>query len=431
MNYEDAVTFHEDAKRYGSVLGLTSIRALMRELGDVWKELNIVHIAGTNGKGSVLSFLASALREAGYLVGSYSSPAVFGLREPYQAGGQWISREEYASCMGEVAAACEKMTGRGLSHPTVFEIETALAFLWFFRKGCAIVLLEVGMGGGTDATNLIERPLCSVFTSIGMDHMEFLGDSMEAIAAVKAGILKTGVPAVTIGQPPKADAVLREEARKKLAPYCVAEPMDAFYAKGGKLYCEHPRYGTLSLAMAASYQAKNAALAIRVLEVLRELGYPFTDGQLIRGMEAATWAGRFECIGESRLFYVDGAHNMDGIYALADSLRLHFPGWRRIGIMGVMADKPYEEMIAASLPLFEQIYAVTPDNPRALPAQALAAERRRQGGEAEAMESVEAAVARACADAAKEEGVMAVAFGSLYSLREVRRAFDKITGNRR
>lgn len=177
MNEMEAALFHEAAKKYGSVLGLSSIRALMKELGDEFQALNVIHIAGTNGKGSVCCFLASVLKEAGFLTGQFNSPAVFDLREVYQINGTWISGEEYASCMEKVAKACEKMTQKGLPHPTVFEIETALALVWFLRRKCEIVLLETGMGGATDATNVIERPLCSVFASIGMDHMDFLGDS--------------------------------------------------------------------------------------------------------------------------------------------------------------------------------------------------------------------------------------------------------------
>ena len=172
MNFTQSVQFHEDAKKYGSILGLDTIRRLMHELNDVHAKLNVVHIAGTNGKGSVSCFLASALKEAGYIVGQFNSPAVFDLREVCQINGAWIGESEYASCMEETALACRNMTQKGFSHPTVFEIETALAFLWFFRRKCDIVLLETGMGGALDATNLMERPLCSVFTSIGMAHTD-------------------------------------------------------------------------------------------------------------------------------------------------------------------------------------------------------------------------------------------------------------------
>lgn len=430
MNYTEAVQFHEDTKKYGSILGLASIRALMHELGDVWKELNIVHIAGTNGKGSVCCFLASALKEAGYLTGQFNSPEVFDLREVYQISGEWIEKEEYASCMEAVAEACEKMTQKGFSHPTVFEIETAIAFLWFFRRKCDIVLLETGMGGETDATNLIEQPLCSVFASISLDHMDFLGDSIEKIAEVKAGIIKENCPVATVRQQQAVEQILRKKAEEFHADYHIAPAIAESKIQDGRLTFVYPDLSEVKLSMTGSYQKENASLAIKTIQILEKCGYSVTKTQLLNGMEKAKWSGRFECLSNVPLFYIDGAHNTAAAEELKVSLMQHFPNLKRIGIMGVMADKPYQEMIHILSSVFEEIYTVTPGNKRSLAAERLAEEWKIQGVRAVAMKSVQDAV-KAAYDAAEagSEAAMVIAFGSLYYLKEVKCALYELTGD--
>ncbi len=427
MDYAQAVKFHEEIKAYGSILGLDSMRALMRQLGDIWRHLPAVHVAGTNGKGSVCCFAASALKEAGYRVGQYSSPAVFHLRECCQINGQWISEEEYASCMQDVSDACRRMQEEGLRHPTVFEAETALAFLWFYRQKCDIVLLEAGMGGSTDATNVIEHPLCSVFTSIGMDHMQFLGNSIVEITRVKAGIIKRGCPVVSAARQGESGRILRECASALNASFHEALPMEEAYAENGALICRHPVLGELRLSMGGSYQENNASLAISVIGLLRQAGYSVSDSQLRRGIERAVWPGRFERISFHPPFYIDGAHNPDAALELKKSLLAHFGNKKKIGIMGVMADKPYKEMARILLPCFDQIFTVTPDNPRALCSLELAKEITACGGQAHEAADIKDAVRLSYAAARKESGV-AVAFGSLFYLKEVKDALFQLTG---
>lgn len=432
MDYGQAVQFHEDIKKYGSILGLDSIRALMHELGDVWKDLKIIHIAGTNGKGSVCCFLASVLKAAGYLTGQFNSPAVFGLREVYQINGKWIGEEEYAACMEETAAACKRVTAQGRPHPTVFEVETALAFLYFFHRKCDIVLLETGMGGAEDATNLIQKPLCTVITSIGMDHMQFLGNSLEEIAEKKAGIIKANCPVITTGQQAEAERVLRRYAKRCHAAYYTPPKITGGRVKGGRLCFFYPGLGEVKLSMTGSYQAENAALAIKTIQVLNASGYFFTEKQILQGMEAAKWDGRFECLSHTPLFYIDGAHNGAAAEELKKSLRQNFPAYRRIGIIGVMADKPYEEMIGILKDEFDMVYTVTPKNPRALAAETLTGVFLEKGVLAETKQSVYEAVEDACKAAEEAEGdadAMVIAFGSLYYLKEVKNAFYYITGN--
>lgn len=429
MTYEEAVALHESAKEYGSILGLDSIRNLMQELEDVWKNLKIVHIAGTNGKGSVCCFLASILKEAGYKVGQYNSPAVFDLREVYRIHGVEISKEEYANCMEQVNAACQRLVQQGKAHPTVFEIETAIAFLWFYQQNCDIVLLETGMGGSTDATNLIEQPLCSVLVSVSMDHMGFLGDTIEEIAKIKSGIIKENCPVVTVSQLPEVEKIFRTRAKEMAAEYQQILPVGKTWVEADRLCYEYPATGTIRLSMLGSYQVENSALAIETIRVLETKGYTITTEQLKKGLETAKWQGRFECLCKNPLFYVDGAHNEDGVKRLEESLRMHFPNRKKIGIMGVMSDKSYDAMLELLLPLFEKIYTVTPDNPRALSAELLAEVVSKKGTTAIAENTVAQAVVHACEEAAKiGEDAMVVAFGSLYYLKEVKNALIKDYG---
>jgi dihydrofolate synthase/folylpolyglutamate synthase len=431
MNYREAVAAHEAAKQYGSLLGLDAIRNLMHELGDVWQELKIVHIAGTNGKGSVGCFLATTLREAGYRVGQFNSPAVFEPLEMYQVNGRNMEPEAFALCMEQVEAACGRLVRRGQSHPTVFEMETAIAFLWFYKEKCDVVLLEAGMGGGTDATNLIQKPLCSVLTSVGLDHMEYLGDSLEKIAEVKSGIIKEHTPVVTVPQPPEVEQVFRKRAKERHASYIQAPGIDAYEWKQNRLCYKHPLLGDIRLSMLGSCQVENSALAAEVLLLLGKLGYPVSAEQIRRGLEQSRWPGRLECLSTSPLFYIDGAHNVAAAEMLKDNLIKCFPHQKKVGIMGVMADKQYGRMLDCLLPFFERIYTVTPENPRALPASALAGEISGRGGCAIPEERVEDAVYHAVEWAeGLGEPALVLAFGSLYYLGQVKGIFYEMAEHR-
>lgn len=426
MRYEEAVVLHEKAKEYGSVLGLDNIRNLMKELQDVWKDLKIVHIAGTNGKGSLSCYLASVLKEANYKVGQYNSPAVFGLREVYRINDEMISKEDYAKCMELVDNACKRLQAAKKPHPTVFEMETAIAFLWFYQQKCDIVLLEAGMGGSSDATNLIETPLCSVLTAVSMDHMEFLGDTLEEIAKVKSGIIKKGCPVVSAEQQPEVERIFKERARRLGAEYHCPHPVSRMWTEDNRLCYTYPKLGTVRLSMLGTYQVLNSALAIETVDVLKRKGYTITTENLQKGLEQAKWKGRFECISTNPLFYIDGAHNPDAVKKLKESLIINFPDRKKIGIMGVMADKEYPAMLEEILPLFASVYTVTPDNKRALSAETLAEEIQRRNTPATAEASVKVAVCDAVKQAKESENAMVVAFGSLYYLGEVKKYLETV-----
>lgn len=430
MNYDEARAYAAEIGKTGTVLGLESMKNLMRELSDVQNELSVIHIAGTNGKGSVGAFLESALLADGKKVGRYTSPAVFEPLEVWRVNGKAISGEEYAREMSQVRSACLRMTARGLAHPTLFEVETALAFLWFYRENCDYVLLETGMGGGTDATNIIEKPVCAVITSVSMDHMKFLGDSIEEIAAAKAGIIKPGCPAVSVRQCGAAAEVIAKAAKQQGAPLTVADAAEAYAQIRNAADCagecettrrlppeisyDYPGVGRISPALAGMYQIENSYLAVAVLhEILR-----IPPEEIRAGIAAARWPGRFETISENGRFVIDGAHNEDAAQKLRDTIQNYFTNRKITYIIGVLADKEHEKMLRTMLPLADRVYTVTPPNARALPAARLAEEAARFHGSVTACESIAQAVEQADLHT-PPDGVI-LAFGSLSYLAEIK-----------
>ena len=446
MNYEQARLCAQQIGKSGSILGLESIQNLMRELSDVQEKLNIIHIAGTNGKGSVGAFLESVLMEAGYKVGRYTSPAVFDPLEVWRINQTNISREDYARIFEQVKAACDSMVSKGMPHPTIFEVETAMAFVWFYENSCDYVLLEVGMGGRTDATNLITHPVCSVLASISLDHMQFLGNTVEEIALVKAGIIKENCPVVTTSQGRYRDRILPviwKVAEEKQAPLFISDPVEAVLLEDTpeQLRFSCPLAGTITLSMAGSYQIENAMLAIHVLKDVLKI----KDSVICSGMAKTKWPGRFEVIHRNPWVILDGAHNEDAAVKLAMAVENYFTNKPITYIIGVLADKEHAKVLKAMLPYAGAVYTVTPDNPRAMTAEKLAEEavgivsdlykERQQKNEnmqvitileqkpeVKACHSITEAVEQALAHTATD-GVI-LAFGSLSYLKEVKQTIQ-------
>lgn len=426
MTYEEAKAYIEEVSRTGSILGLESIVHLMQELKDVQEHLRMIHIGGTNGKGSTGAFIESVLKEAGYLVGRYTSPAVFDPFEVWRVNGVNISLEDYLACLDEVKEACERMLSKGMAQPTVFEVETALAFVYFAKKNCDYVLLEVGMGGETDATNLITKPVCSVLTSISMDHMQFLGNTLKEIAKVKSGIIKKDCPIVTSdAQDAEVLQVIKEAAAKKGAKLLLAK-QDAMEvikteentSKAG-LSCHHKTLGEVTLSLMGAYQVENANLAITVC--LDVLALPCEV--IKKGLEKAYWPGRFEVICTNPTFIIDGAHNEDAAKKLYQTLQNHFTNRKITYIIGVLADKEHKKMLEIMLPLAERVYTVTPPNKRALDGTDLAKEVGSLGKTAVYCEKIEDAV-KFVLESAEDEVI--VAFGSLSYLARIKEAAERL-----
>ncbi len=423
LNEKEVQEFLEETGRTGGIIpGLDAMEALMKELGDVQDRLNTIHVAGTNGKGSVCAMLSSVLQEAGYRTGMYTSPAVFHRREQYQVNGAWISPAEFTEVVNRVKEGCDRVKAKGGRMPTVFEIETAAAFLYFYRKRCQVVVLETGMGGEEDATNIIRKPLVSVLTSISMDHMKFLGNSLEEIARKKAGIVKEGGTAVAL-MPPQAQVrqILEEVCERQQAVLSYAEPNRARQVRReqGQLrfFCEEA--GEIRLSMTGGYQVENAVCVLETVKVLREAGWEIPEEALVKGLGQARWEGRFSAVCQKPLFLLDGAHNEDAAKKLRETLKMGFTNGKIIYIIGVLADKEHEKMLKLLLPLAFKVFTVTPDHPRGLDGQVLADEARRCHEDVTCCRKVSEAVSAALALAEQENAVI-LAFGSLSYLREIK-----------
>ncbi|MBD5483597.1 MAG: bifunctional folylpolyglutamate synthase/dihydrofolate synthase [Lachnospiraceae bacterium] len=415
MNDRQAMAYIEELSSYrGIVPGLESIRELCRRLGDPQKHVPVIHIAGTNGKGSTLAYLTAILTAAGYRVGSYSSPAVTDYRERFMINQKMIAKTVFAKLLGRVAEAAEQMAAEGYAHPTAFEVETALAFCFFVEKNCDVAVVETGMGGLLDATNLIEKPLVSVLASISMDHMQFLGGTLAEIAAHKAGIIKEGCPVVSMAQKKAAAEVIADEAAKKHAPLFLADAKAASGIRYG-LTGQSFHYGgfrNLKISLGGMWQIENASLAVETVRVLNEQGFSVSETALRKGLLSAQWRGRMTVLQKKPYVITDGAHNADAVEKLADSLSFYFTNKPKVFIMGVLRDKEYGTMIERMAPLAEQLIAVTPpENPRALSAYELAQAIRKVNEHVTAADSLEEAVEMAYL-LTPPEGVI-VAFGSL------------------
>lgn len=422
MSEEETAAYLEQIGKSGSILGLDSIRSLMEELGNIQDELKVIHIAGTNGKGSVCAMLTSILMEAGYRVGTYTSPAVFERKEQYCVNQTPVSSVEFTETISSVKEACECLTAKGKEQPTVFEVETAAAFLYFYKKKCQVVVLETGMGGETDATNIIKNPLLSVLTSISMDHMGFLGNSLIDIARIKAGIIKENSN-VTAVKPQQEEIrhVIEEVCEKKHASLIYADEKYARHVhyNHGYLCFSYGEFGEIMLSMLGAYQVQNGICAIESAKMLRKAGLKIDNSAIKNGLEKAQWKGRFSIICKEPLFVIDGAHNEEAAKKLRETLEIGFTNRKIIYIIGVLADKEYKKILEIMLPLAWKVFTVTPDNPRALDGKKLAEEAKIFHQDIICCPKIADAVAQSM-KYAEEESAVIVAFGSLSYLKEVR-----------
>lgn len=426
MTYEEAKRFLEECNRYAGEFTLEPLREMLRRLGDPQDKLSFVHIAGTNGKGSVLAYISTILKTAGYRTGRYISPTIFSYRERIQVNETYISREDLVRLTERIKKVGEQMLKEELRHPTMFEAETALAFLYFAEQQCEVVVLETGMGGRTDATNVIRNTLAAVLTPVSMDHMGFLGDTLLEIAENKAGIIKPGCMVVTSVQKPEAECAIRKKAAEYGCRLTTADPEQAVNRKRG-LYLQsfdYKQYRQMEISLSGEYQFANAALALDAVEVLRSRGYRIPDEAVRDGMKHTVWIGRFSVVAERPCFLVDGAHNRDAAEKLAQSIEKYLPGRRLICILGVLADKEYEMVIKKTVGYAAEIITVmTPGNERALPAEELSKKVAEYNSHVQTAESLKQAVDRAY-ELAEEEDVI-LAFGSLSYLGELVRLVEK------
>ena len=420
MNYSEALSYIHSVCWKGSVPGLSRTRELLGKLGNPEQSLKFIHIAGTNGKGSTAAMLASILEEAGYTVGLYTSPFINRFNERMQVNHTCIGDEELAELTDYVRPYADSMA----DSPTEFELITAIAMEFFKRKHCDIVVLEVGMGGALDSTNVIDTPEVAVIAAMGFDHTRELGSTMAEIASAKAGIIKPHGDVVIYGQNPEAEAVFERVAAEQhstLSRPDYSQLIPGDFSLEGQSFS----YGTwkdLRIPLVGAYQLNNAAVVLTAVEVLRRKGWSVSDDAVREGLAHTRWPARFEVLHRDPVFIVDGGHNPHGIKATAESLQRIFPGQKFVFVTGVMADKDVEHILGLIVPMARRFYTVTPPNPRAMQADVLAQRIQAMGADAIPCDSIPQAVASAM-DFAGPDGVVC-ALGSLYMSGDVRNCFQ-------
>ena len=433
MNYDESIRYFQNIPPFiprktapgEELFNLDNIKMLTERLGHPEKKLRFIHVAGTNGKGSTCAFLRTILTAAHYRTGLFTSPELEDFREQITVDGEMIPKEDLAELMTYVRAASEELQRQGLGKPSAFEQLTALAFLYFVKKDCQLAVLETGLGGRLDATNVIPAPLISVITSISLEHTEMLGNTIEKIAREKAGIIKTGSSAVLLyPQKPEALRVFEDAAADKNVPLHIAavpmenEPLhEITHSLDGQTFTLPDFDGfcfgePISIRLLGPYQVNNAAAAADTAVLLGKCGFPVSGSAIRRGLLQTVWPGRFELLRRNPCFIVDASHNPEGAASLSDGLRCLFPDRKIVFICGVLADKDFDAMFSSVMPLAKHFFTVTPNSPRALPAEALAAHLQSKGCCAESCTDIADAYEKAL-EILPENGVLC-AFGSFY-----------------
>lgn len=365
MDFLEAQNYLEKVRsQKGIVLGLDTMRHLMAKLNNPQDKVKFIQVAGTNGKGSTAAYLTSILSEAGIKVGRYTSPAVFSRTEQYFACRSCISESEYAKGVTAVAEAAASLDGET---PTAFEQETALAFWYFAKKGCELAILEAGLGGDMDATNIVTTTVCSIITSISMDHCRILGNKISEIAAHKAGIIKPGAPIICIEQKEDAMEPIRAAAKAADTPLYEVhrDEVRQIFSDKRESIVFFREFENLHLKMLGTCQPENAALALQAASVL-SCSYPIEKKHIYDGIEKTRWSGRFELHSGSPDIILDGAHNPDGIRRLRESVNQMFGAVPICYVCGVLADKDYEKEIEILFGRASNVFTVTPPSPRAM-----------------------------------------------------------------
>ncbi|MBQ7010710.1 MAG: bifunctional folylpolyglutamate synthase/dihydrofolate synthase [Clostridia bacterium] len=424
MNYSEALDYIHKISWTGSRPGLERISELCALLGDPQDKLKFIHVGGTNGKGSFCSMLSSVLMASGLKVGTYTSPYIYRFNERIMINGSPIADDVLARLTERVKTCADKMA----DPPTEFELITALGFLYFAEEECDIVVLEVGLGGRLDATNIIKTPILSVITGIALDHTAILGDTVEKIAAEKAGIIKAGVP-VLCGCPKESGAAKVIAARAKEMGcemrYAKDAPITAMRCVLGETRFDYKSYTDVKIRLCGLYQPYNCAAVLDAVTLLNERGTGIDDVAVYRGLKNARWPARFEILSRDPDIIFDGGHNPEGIAALWDSVSYYYPGLKVIMLSGVMADKDYPRMAESLAPLAHKVHTFAPANPRALDAAKYSAAFEKCGVCAVPHGTARCALEEAIEDAKKTDLPLIIC-GSLYSYAEIRAELDEI-----
>jgi dihydrofolate synthase/folylpolyglutamate synthase len=423
VNYNEALEYIHSVVWKGSRPGLSRITELCNLLGNPQRETKYIHVAGTNGKGSTCAMLASILKKAGYRVGLFTSPYIERFNERIQFMGENISNEDLSQVTEYVRSFADTMADL----PTEFELITAIAFEYYKRVQCNIVILETGMGGRLDSTNIIQSPLLSIITNIGLDHVAYLGDTIEKIAAEKAGIIKKSCPVLFGGNDEVSSKVIQDTARAKGSEFYEVDysKLKVNSANLDGLNFDFGNYKDMNISMIGLYQGQNASLVLSAIDILKANGIQILDQAIREGLEKAIWKGRFEILSREPLFIIDGSHNSHGIHAAAQSIKYYLKDQKVILLSGVMGDKDYTKMTQELTPLVRSVHTLTPNNQRALSSVDYAKAFTQAGALAHSHLTIKEAVESAVMEA-KETNSPIIALGSLYMYSDVKQALLEI-----
>ena len=421
-NADEAIAYIHSVCWKGSIPGLDRTFTLLEKMGTPHKELKYVHIAGTNGKGSTAAMTANILQKAGYRVGLYTSPYIYRFNERMQVNGEPISDRELVEITAWVRPLAQSME----ESPTEFELVSCIAFEYFKRNACDIVVLEVGMGGALDSTNVIPAPEVAVITNIGLDHTEVLGNTVEEIALTKSGIFKTGCNAVIYRSTPSVETVLEQVCEEKNVPLTKADfeglVSVSHGLEGQVFHCGSRK--DLFLPLLGDHQKHNAAVVLGIADNLIARGWNITEENIRQGLATVSWPGRFDIMRKDPLFIIDGGHNPQCIEALVKNIEEYLVGKKLIVLTGVLADKDYADMYRPVMPFAQEFVCITPPNPRRLSAALLAQYLEEAGATATACETIPEGVQTAMEKAGKDGAVLC--FGSLYSIGDIKNALENL-----
>ncbi len=426
MNYQEAIGYMQSLTKFGYNFGLERIRELLRRFGGPHLRLRVIHVGGTNGKGSTSAMVSSIIRESGFRTGLYTSPHLHSYTERYRINGREITEQAYADLIEEMKPQLEDMVRNGFEHPTEFEVGTALAFIYFYREKVDFLVLEVGMGGAIDSTNVV-IPEVAVITNVTMDHMEYLGNTVKEIASVKAGIIKECVPLVTAAMGEALEVILRKCHDLRAPAVVVGRDIQWREVKRGAegqhldIKGRRRQYRNVYLPLLGLHQQVNAATAVATLEVLMDRGLIGDNCAVERGIAATVWPARLEVVNKSPMVIIDAAHNYDGAVSLRLALEEYFTRRRIVMVLGMLGDKERSKVVAELAPVAEAIVVTKPDSPRAGDWQLLAEEARRYAGRVETVEDIARAVQTGMSLAGPRDVV--VITGSFYMVAQARELF--------
>ena len=425
MNYQEAINFIENSHKFGMRLGLENSYKLLELLGNPQDKLKFIHVAGTNGKGSVCSFISNTLKEQGYKVGLYTSPYLETFTERIRLNGNNIPEEDVARIITIMKDKIEQMAAEGHPYPTEFEIETAMAFYYYCEQEADYVVLEVGLGGRYDATNVIKSPLASVIVSLSLDHIGVLGDTLGKIAYEKAGIIKEDGITVVYKQKPEAEEVIKEVCKEKNSKYIEAD-FKHLEIKKSDIHSQifdctilGEKFENMEIKLIGDHQVNNAVLALTVIKVLKdERNIEISEEAIRRGFLNTAWPGRIEKIKDNPVFIIDGAHNVDGAKSLSKALDKHFKGRKMTLLIGMLKDKDIDSVLSLLMDKFDKVITTTPNSDRAISCEELKDKVQKYVDDVIAIPNIEDAV-KYTLENAKDDDII-ISAGSLYMIGTVR-----------